>query len=127
MQKTNGPKLGQSLGQMTWSKSAGNALTYATKLTQMLQVLQQLNKFMFSKQKGHTETKYTETMTWSKLAANALELSNQDNNNAHVLLNLNKWNLRLRQWLNQNQSLQLQQHGNTNVSSSVVAEQVIVH
>ena len=67
---------------MTWSKSAGNALTYATKLTPMLQVLQQLNKFMFSKQKGYTETKYTETMTCSKLAANARELSNQYNNNA---------------------------------------------
>ena len=35
-------------------------------------VLLQLNKSVFSKQKGYTENKYTETMTCSKLAANAL-------------------------------------------------------
>ena len=58
---------------MTYSKTAGNALTYAAKLTPMLQVLLQLNKFMFSKQKGYTENKCNETMTCSKLASNALE------------------------------------------------------
>ena len=43
----------------------------------MPQVLLQLNKIVFSKQKGYTENKYTETMTCSKLATNAVEISKQ--------------------------------------------------
>ena len=57
---------------MTYLKLAVNTLTYAIKITSIPKVLLQPNKSTFSKQKGYTDNKYTETMTCSKLAANAL-------------------------------------------------------
>ena len=55
-------------------KVTAYTLTYATNVTPTPQLLLQLNKSVFSKQKEYTEIKYTETMTCSKLAANALEV-----------------------------------------------------
>ena len=54
--------------------SAVNTLTYATKVIPIPKVLLQLSKSAFSKQKGYTENKYTETMTCLKPAANARKL-----------------------------------------------------